>query len=85
MSRPQLPHTACSILLRRVVGLLADDDPEVRETIKDAVLGLLHRASRRGRLARAIADAAERLTPRTAEAEALLRASREAGPCQQTE
>ena len=85
MSSPQPPHTACSILLRRVVGLFADDDPEVRETIKDAVSGLLHRASRRERLGRATADAAEQLTPRSAEAEALLLASREAGLCRETE
>ena len=65
--------------LRRVVRLLADDDREGRKAVKDVVLGLLHRPSGRGRLARAIADAAEQLAPRRAEAEALRRACGEHG------
>ncbi len=73
----QLQHWGVSempvTLLRRVVGLLADEDPAVRGIIADALLSLLQGLSGGRWLAQAIADAVGQLAPRTAEAQALLR------------
>lgn len=61
-------------LLRRMVGLLADEDAAVRGTVLSALLCLLAGPGGRGTVAEAVAGAVAELAPWTAEAEGLLRA-----------
>ena len=68
-------------LVQRLVHLLGDDVPGVRQIVRDALLGVLSHETDPGivsHLAREMAQAAERLTPRHAERADLVAACQDA-------
>jgi hypothetical protein len=66
-------------LIGRLVSLLADDNPQVRRALGEALLGTLKDPAQGSGMARQVAQAVKRLEARSAEAEALLAVCREMG------